>query len=215
MLDENSREKLVVWSGGLDSTVLLTDIAEKFSTKKNPVLAYSFVVNFLNKNKVVMERRARKAYLRWAKKRGYNIDYQEINISFSDTIPRGGWSQGLFWFSFITPFIPKNCDTYFGYVQGDSIWLAVSSFHKAFTNLCYIGDKESTKLFYPFSYKKKWEIIKKAAEYGIPKECFWTCEEPIKVGRFIQLCKKCDPCRTFQAAKFDFRNRRNGKCSMV
>jgi len=197
------RTKLVVWSGGLDSTFLLTKIAEEFSSKKFPVLAYSFVTDFLNSNKVIMENRARKNYLRWAKKRGFHIDYKEVSITFS-TIPNKGWAQGLSWFSFIIPFIPNDCDVYFGYIQGDSIWLAVNYFHEAYKNLSYVGDKKNTKLCYPFSYKKKWEIVKEVVDYGIPKKCFWTCEEPEKKKGKIKKCGKCEPCRTLQAAKLEF-----------
>jgi len=154
------RKKLVVWSGGMDSTFLLTDIADEFSSSKSSVLAYSFDIDFLDVNKRVMERRARSNYLKRAKKKGYNIENKEIKISFLFDVSSSGWAQGLFWFSFIVPFIPDDCDVYFGYVQGDGIWMAVSSFHNAYESLSYVGDRQATKLHYPFAYKKKWEIIK-------------------------------------------------------
>jgi len=201
------RKKLVVWSGGLDSTLLLTDIADKFSTKRSPIFAYSFVVDFLSDNKKIMEKRARNAYLKWVTKKGYFIEHREVKISHTDYPSGKGWAQGLFWFSFIVPFIPSNCDVYFGYVQGDGIWLAVSSFHEAYQNLCYVGEKEDTELHYPFSYVKKWEVIQRIKEYDIPSKCFWTCEDPVRKNGKIRACGKCEPCRTLRVGEFDFYER--------
>jgi len=205
------RKKLVVWSGGMDSTLLLTDIANEFSTKEDPIIAYSFITDFLDGNKRVMERRARNRFLKWANKKGYNIEHKEVSVSCGDNVSPNGWAQGLFWFSFIVPFIPDNCDVYFGYVQGDGIWLAVNEFYKAYGNLSYIGKKKNSELHYPFAYKDKWEVIQGIQNYRIPSKCFWTCETPIKKNNKIRACGKCEPCITLQVAKYDFRVRRKLK----
>jgi len=199
------RNKLVVWSGGRDSTLLLTETAYEFSTEKYSIIAYSFVMDFLNDNKIKAERKARDNYLKWARKAGYNIEHREISVSFSKNPLDQGWAQGLSWFSFIVPFIPNNSDVYFGYVQGDGIWLAVNRFHDAYYYLKFIGDKKDTMIHFPYAIKKKWEIIAGLQNYGVPEDCVWTCEVPIKRKNKILPCGKCNPCKTLQVAKFQLK----------
>jgi len=59
-------KKLIVWSGGLDSTLLLHTLAKE-SSKENPVEAFSFDVYFVEKLKTVKEKEARENYLKFAK----------------------------------------------------------------------------------------------------------------------------------------------------
>jgi len=204
------RDKLILWSGGWDSTLLLTELAEEFSTKKYPIIAYSFVTEFLDGIKRIAEKRARKKYLRWARKSGYHIEHRVINITYFSNPPHQGNPQALFWFSNIVPFIPSNCDVYFGYICGDHTASDIPHFYTAYDSLKYIGGKINTELHYPYSYKRKWEIIGGIQNYKVPEDCIWTCEEPNRIRNKIVPCGKCGPCKSLQTGKFRLKLEKKG-----
>lgn len=207
------RQKLVIWSGGLDSTTLLNDLA-KNSSKDNPILALSFETHFLNERKVIKEREVRKNYLRYAKKKRYHIDNRLVKVSSDMDVSHKGWPQQVFWISFVLPYVPDDCDVHFGFVQGDCVWMAVSNFYTIFTEFKYIGDRKKAELHFPFAYKEKWEVLKEYREAKIPHNCFWTCENPRKRGSKIQACGKCDPCIHLHMAKkeLECREQRGAYC---
>lgn len=200
------RKKLVVWSGGMDSTLLLHQQAKE-NESEDPVEAFSFKVGFLDENKTRKEEQCRRNYLGFAQKQKLKIVHNIININ-SVQISEGGFPQQKSWFSFILPYIPDNCDVYFGYIQGDCIWLAVSDFYKIFDEFKYVGGCENSKLYFPFAFKEKWKILKESREAGIPENCFWTCEFPKKRGRGLVPCGKCHPCVTLEMAKKELRYRK-------
>jgi len=194
------RKKLIVWSGGYDSTLLLNNLAKE-SSKENPVYAFSFIPNYIDSLKLKKEGQAQKNYLKYAKTKGYHIEHNIITIS-SSACPSYGWGQQKSWFTFILPYIPDECDVYFGYVQGDCIWLAISNMYSIFEKYKYLGSCLNSKLDFPFAYKEKWEILRDCRDSGIPKNCFWTCENPKKIKGQIRTCGKCDPCFHLKTAKF-------------
>lgn len=208
-MSEESK-KLVVWSGGMDSTLLLHTQA-KGSSKENPIEAFSFEPDFIDENKLVKERQARKNYLQYAKSQGFHISDHIITLK-ADINPGYGWSQQKSWFTFILPYVPNDCDVYFGYVQGDCVWLAVSHFYKIFGKYKYLGSFQNSKLHFPFAFKEKWEVLKDYQEEGIPKNCSWTCEHPIKRDKEIIPCGKCHPCITLKMAKKELKYRKDSRC---
>lgn len=206
------RRKLVIWSGGLDSTTLLDQFARE-STKEKPILTFSFETDFLQGNKVVKEREVRKNYLKYAKKMGYHIDSRTIKVKSDISVVGRGWPQQVFWMSFILPFIPEDSDVNIGFVQGDCVWMAVSNFYTIFNEFKYIGNRENVKLSFPFAYTTKCEVWKKFKEAKIPHNCFWTCEFPVKTKTGIRSCGRCNPCISLVMAKKELkcRNKRKGK----
>jgi len=202
-------KKLVVWSGGLDSTLLLHNLA-KNSSEKWPIQTFSFIPDFIDQLKLEKEQEVRKNYLRYAESLGYHIKPHTIKIS-SSTYPTDGWSQQKSWFSFILPYIPDNCEVNFGYVMGDCVWLAVSNFYKIFQEFKYLGSFENSNLKFPFAFEEKWEVWQKFLEAEIPLDCFWTCEKPRRIRKKIVPCGKCEPCMHLKSAKYNLSIRKENK----
>jgi len=205
------RKKLVVWSGGLDSTLLLDNLAKE-STKENPVETISFLPNFIDSGKMKAEKRARRNYLYYAKRKGYHIKNKTIRVSGNAQPTYTGWAQQLCWLSFILPYIPDDCDVYFGFVQGDGVWRAVNHFYEIFTQFKYVRHAVNVELHFPFDDKKKWEVLRDFRKARIPYDCFWTCEHPKvtvvnSLSTRIEACRKCEPCLTHRAAKQEVRMR--------
>ena len=198
MVDEQTQ--LVVWSGGLDSTLVLNNLA-KVSEKDNPIWAISFDTNFLTKNKIVKEKEARKNYLRYARKQGYHICHRTVKIRSDIGVSELGWPQQVFFFSFILPYIPDHCVVNIGFVQGDCVWTAVSNFREMFDKYKYVGGKTDVILKFPLAFKKKNEVLRDYRVSKIPYNCFWTCEHPVKLkSGYIRSCGRCVPCETLRTA---------------
>jgi len=198
-------KKIVVWSGGLDSTLLLNNLAKE-SSEENPVFAFSFKLHIIHDIKDKMEVRARKNYLKYAKQQGYHIEHNVITID-GPGYPSETWAQQKSWLCFILPYMPNNCEINFGYIQSDSIWPALDNHLKILENFQYLGGIGDSRLSFPFTFKEKWEVLKEFQEEGIPENCFWTCEKPLK--KPITPCGKCEPCIHLKMAKQELQYRKS------
>lgn len=199
-MSETKRTKLVVWSGGLDSTLVLHNLAKE-SSEDNHVIALSFIPEFLSEEKIKMERESRKNYLRFAKDKGYHIIHHTIKIS-STIFPIGYYPQQRYWFFNILPYIGNNHDVYFGYIQGDCIWPINQDFIDIFEKHKHITGDYDAELHFPLTYKNKWEVLKEFKEAKIPMDCFWTCETPEIEDNKIIACGTCNPCINLNVAKY-------------
>jgi len=200
----SDRKNLVVWSGGMDSTLVLNNLAKK-STSDNPVLAVSFDVSMIHTLKLQQEKLARKEYLRYAKAKNYHIESSVIRISTTNLgIQSLGWPQQLAWFCFLLPYIPNECDVHYGYIQGDCCWLAVNEFYNMFKHFQYIGSRKETSLNFPLSFKTKREVLQEYKASGLLLRYSWTCEHPIQKGTDkVKPCGRCVPCVTLRMAKME------------
>jgi 7-cyano-7-deazaguanine synthase len=74
-------------------------------------------------------------------------------------------------------------------------------FYDAFEKVIDVGTKPTTriKIITPIIHLKKWEIVKKGVELGVPFELTWSCYQREDVA-----CGVCDSCgfrlRGFQKA---------------
>ena len=194
------RKKLLVWSGGLDSTMLLNNLA-KDSSKENPVYAFSFDADFIDDRKNEMESQARRNYLAYAQKQGYHIKHEIVSLK-ATVSPYKTWGQQKSWLSFILPYIPDDCDVYYAYIQGDCIWPAIDNYMKIFQEFKYLGGFQTSCLEFPFCFKEKWQVLKEYQEAEIPQDCFWTCEHPSSKGK-IEACGICEPCIHLKMAQIE------------
>lgn len=72
---------VVIWSGGLDSTLCLY-LAGFSSTKEDPIFTYSIRSHYLiNKYQTTMQTRAMKNYLKWARGLGHYIKPVYLDVS--------------------------------------------------------------------------------------------------------------------------------------
>lgn len=185
--------KIVVWSGGMDSTVLLHKIATE-AEKNDLVIGLSIEANLINDLKTIKEKQARKNYLAFAKRKKIKIKHHKIKIHSTLYMKQEGWIQQTLFFCAVTPFVIKDCELYFGFVQNDSICSGISYIYEAWRQLKYLGGKGEAKLKFPFLYMKKYEVLKMLHDFKIPKTCVWTCEDPTKKRTKIHPCEKCNPC---------------------
>ena len=170
---------VVIWSGGMDSTLVLDQV----SSVNPDRCIWAFTINWdmLNELKVKKEKEARKNYLRYAKQKNYRIAHRTITVTADMGAPDFGYAQGLAWFSYMTPYLPKNSIVYLGYHSADEFWKCTSLFEKFIKTAAKIGDRK-IQLRYLLQYRSKYEILEEFKSRKIPLSCFWTCENPKRRG---------------------------------
>jgi 7-cyano-7-deazaguanine synthase in queuosine biosynthesis len=202
----NESNDIVVWSGGMDSTLVL----DKLCSSGKSIWAFSVVWDLLDELKTEQEKKARKNYLEYAKGKGYNISYYEINITANMGAEHLGLPQLLGWCSFLIPYLPKESNLYFGYHDGDEFWEFALATRYFMDWATYIGERK-VKLEYPLKNMRKYQILEEFRKRGIPFDCGWTCETPVLRRKKIFKCGKCGPCIALKLAECEAKLRNREK----
>ena len=192
---------IVVWSGGLDSTLVL----DRLCSSGKEVWAFSVIWDMIDGLKTKQERIARKNYLKFAKEKGYIISYREVFIRANMGADHLGCAQALAWLSFLTSYLPEKSNLYFGYHKGDEFWGSISFLKHFIKYVCILGERK-VKVLYPLQYLRKHNILREIKECRIPLSCVWTCEHPISRRGKVICCGKCGPCITLRTATCKFNN---------
>lgn len=198
---------VVVWSGGLDSTLVLDQLCSSSNTIKQCIWAFTVNWGMLDDLKVKKEREVRKKYLSYAKKRGYNIAHQTITVKANMGVDHLGCAQGLAWFSYVIPYLPKNSILYLGYHATDEFWEYDTEFDNYVKAAAAISNRKIT-LSYPLKYMSKCSILEEFKLRKIPLSCVWTCEHPKKRSNKIVSCGKCNPCISLRSAVYESKLRK-------
>jgi len=198
--------KIVMWSGGCDSTLILNDLA-KNSSYQNPI----YTVTILNrqigggKDQQKMESLARKEYLIYAKSKKYHIKNIKIkleclNSQFSND--NQGLIQALIWICGVLPFLENDDELNFGYIRGDDFWhykeYVINSINQS---LKLKG--ASVKILFPLEWENKLEIITRLKSENIYKYT-WYCENPIN----NKPCKECLKCKNINLVEYQIKKGR-------
>jgi len=189
---------IVVWSGGMDSTVLLHYVARYAATVERPVVALTLDHPYLHRDQMRMQEIAQTEYLAWAKKKGLCIQHTVVKLVLRGEAEDQTWGQPPMWLSHLAPLFGDKDKIYFGYLKRDVFWHGVEEWDWAWKGLDKLYRRETTYVC-DFEYKEKWEILQKLQEYRIPKRCWWTCEHPD--GK--KPCGRCHKCRELEHAKIE------------
>jgi 7-cyano-7-deazaguanine synthase in queuosine biosynthesis len=185
---------MVFWSGGADSTLALTMYAS-LSSVQTPVRALTVVGHpQLNQQQLKNEKRAREAYLRWAKKRGFNIQHETVKIETAIDVKVG--DQTVLWLCHLSPYIWPDETVVFSYIQGDVFWHRKHEFEVAFNMLAELSGAKRSLLF-PLEWDRKWSVLSALKKWKVPDNCWWSCDVPSK----NKPCGKCLKCRELKAAR--------------
>lgn len=192
----------VVWSGGADSTLALTDKARN-TTKAWPVHALTMVGHpQLAPIHLKNQRAAMRRYLVWAKKQGFHVIHRIIEVKFNVGVKEfgmyGNGGQAMVWLCHLAPYFQNNADVKFGYIRGDDFWHRRHQFEKAFRGLAGLDDS-TWNLVFPLEWHTKVDVLKELTGFSVPNNCWWSCDESKKVGKPCGWCKKCKELKQVRA----------------
>jgi len=188
------KPRLILWSGGCDSTLLLFDSlvsgkdVRTIAVNHDQVLACPY------------EKRARRRLIKEFRARGYKFPHCEMTIKAAQRgITLGDGAHGLaqpnIWLFAGTGYLNDGEELAVAYIRGDDIWHYMEWYKYAFTYLLAINMK-SCDLVFPLEWMDKGEIVTKLKLEGL-FEHVWYCELPRKDGR---RCGKCASCKRMKNA---------------
>lgn len=198
---------VVIWSGGMDSTLVLDQVCATNPEK----CIWAFTINWdaLNGLKVKKEKEARYHFNRRVILNNYDIAHRTITVTADMGATNTRYAQGLAWFSYMIPYLPKDSIVYFGYHSGDETTAECGPlFEKLIKTAAKISDRK-IQLRYPLQYKSKREILDEFISRKIPMTCFWTCENPRRRSGKIITCGRCNPCISLKTAKYERKLRKS------
>jgi 7-cyano-7-deazaguanine synthase in queuosine biosynthesis len=199
------RRHVVLWSGGLDSTIRLHELA-----LKGPVVALSIADHMgASKMRFLRQARARKNYLRFAERAGLNISYQEIIIKGSAMLESSYWNDDLepnrrtasltewkVFSAWILPFLRSGDKIHFGYETYVNNWKqdCVNELLKAYAKIASWDYAPNVRV--PVTgdsgcYLSRFAFfLKLNKKFKIPRNCFSSCDS----SKTIEDCNNCPKC---------------------
>ena len=115
--------RIVIWSGGMDSSALLHYLATKHSPNEDIYAVSVDAHPQLHKGMLCKQREARTNYLKWARKQHLNIkDYTikvETDLEARHKEGETGLVQPMLWISHILPYINDGMKIWAGSVEND------------------------------------------------------------------------------------------------
>lgn len=203
-------KKIIILSGGMDSTTLLYDLVQKYGNKN--VLALSF--NYGSRhNKVELPLAHQTCKKLKVKHRVFNLQpifkhYKSalLNKKDSEEIPEGHYADENMKKT-VVPFrngillslaiglaeSEDGNEVYYGAHQGDHTIYpdCRKDFVAAMNNAGIFGTYKGITINAPYSDITKIEIIKKGIELGVDYSLTWTCYNPQEGNK---PCGKCGSC---------------------
>lgn len=186
-------DRIVVWSGGYDSTLVLMTQLEEYKE----VTALSFILPGVDSVKMATESIMRERFKRKLPDK-YKLRHNVITVCYDNQIsfPSRLYTQQLYWLSMGMYFAPKDSVLSFGYIHGDDIWQEFNKFKALEKSINSITGKNIT-VEYPAKWCKKYDVYKGIYEREL-EDCVFTCEAPIIP---CEPCGKCEPCIKLEMAK--------------
>lgn len=175
--------ELVLWSGGMDSTLLLHQLLNQFPN--DHITAISVIGGNVGYDRLKQEKKAKKELL---KRLASRVDYKEINVKTDLKIIT--WQMPI-WLSHVLPYLKDGDTLNMGYLSSDGFTFFSSreNFKTAFDAMMKLQGKKDTKIIFPLEGWTKGDVIKDLKKARLLKYC-WYCGIP-KKGRPCGKCMKC------------------------
>lgn len=175
--------ELVLWSGGMDSTLLLHQLLDQHPN--DHITAISIIGGNLGVDRLKQEKKAKRELL---KRLSDRVDYKEINVKTDLKIIT--WQMPT-WLSHVLPYLQDGDTLSMGYLSSDgfSFFSCRENFKTAFDAMMKLQGKKDTDLKFPLEGWTKGDVIKELKKVRLLKDC-WYCGMP-KKGRPCGKCMKC------------------------
>lgn len=195
ILDFSDKEIWVYWSGGFDSTALVTALWRKY---KKTIHTFSVFHEWIP-NKYA-DRNARKRLLKEFKKRNWDIENHELELKDEYVGDNNGLGQPPIWLAALAIAARGNNRVYcYGYVQGDDFWHYVAPFKGVFEGVCQILGNKNSMIAFPLEFVDKVDIIRYIQQEKLDGVCSY-CEQETDELADEEPCGCCHSCERHQSA---------------
>lgn len=188
--------KTILWSGGIDSTVLAYQYLKSGWDLKLISLSSKIIAG--NDAHIEARQKILKTLKSRFKKR--SITHKEIAINIDDFVVGDDASlpQPVVWVTHASFYLEPEEDVYVGWIGNDQVWSELDKVEKIFYSIQSMLGKTG-KLIYDYKSVSKHAVILKAKEFKILHVCWW-CEAPGIKNKKFKACGTCESCLTHGAA---------------
>lgn len=208
MNQRDMKRPLLLFTGGLDSTYMLTGQLEQ-----NEVDVFYCVSPNITPEKQIKEKEQRAKIIKWANQHCRFKVRNDIIVETNNSHIAGfdKLAQPAMWlYAALGAYSEETSAIWIGYVNGDDVCQFVDKLKTAWDNLSHISRQHQVPLEFPLLQYRKEYLMK-----NMPKELIdltWSCEMPVRKSvrgkDKIVKCGQCVPCITRETVEFKF-NRMN------
>lgn len=182
----------VVWSGGLDSTLILYDLI-----KRNvDVSVITFESEVFGNSKNILEQSVRTRFLQKFSKNKIEEYTIKLDFPYTDIRNNGGLCQQPYMISLIALYGKPDTTYHFGYHKGDDFFTWHHESMNILQNINTIMNK-NVQVNFPLRHMHKWQIIDRIQWNGLD-DYVWFCEYPENSTNGKSACGECVPCKTHE-----------------
>lgn len=215
---------LILWSGGLDSSLVLYYALEwwhgpqstnwkindrynceyECSEKDKKPWTLTIESNQLDSKQQELQKISRNKLTKFFKSKKWDFEQKTINLN--DTVYCGTFPQPLMWLTQAALCIKDEEPLMVGWIRGDDATSHLHELQKLWKILIKLNGKRS-KLITPLRFDTKYDVLREIRNKKIENKC-WYCESPTDKNR---PCGKCIPCLNMIGAKaiLDKTNQKN------
>jgi len=192
---------VVLWSGGIDSTIVLHQASLATYSEHEPVIALSVRSHACgNENRFKRQTTARSNYLRFAKRIGLNIKAQEFDVTGTAWPESNGYETYLREYqvfgAWMLPFLQSGDIVCFGYYKDQRIDIEkFNSMFEAYGDIAKWNESPSIRLpLNMWNERGSYEdFVRMCLSYRIPRSCVYSCHYGDNADKCT--CPKCDKAR--------------------
>lgn len=190
---------LVLWSGGLDSTLALyleNSYVERMNSPDSGLR--TITINHYAVGQYKEQKAAREKLKKLLNKKGVHFDSIEVSIK-SRALAHGGENlmQPPIWLSQALVYLRPGETLVLGWIRTDDVWRHMDNIKKVFDSILGIMGKRDCTLHIPLEPYYKHDVLQEMKKLKLASACWW-CEQPTNAGK--QCKKDCQPCRTHAQA---------------
>ena len=204
---EKGNRKIILFSGGFDSTLVLARLVKE-AAYNSTVCAVTIDHNLTGVQKLRREYESQLLILRELRKQypkikiEHEVIHVESNWISGNSYNSSGLSQPILWLCNIIPLLKDEDTLYLGYNQNDQAILHEANINNLISAACQIQEGKVIHTHYPLKYFSKTEVLKTLIEeFPYLVDLCTSCESTRYEGE--KLCGECIPCTHLKEALFN------------
>lgn len=201
---EKGNRKIVLFSGGFDSTLVLARLVKE-AEDNTSVCAVTIDHNLTGTQKLRREYESQLLILRELRKQypKIKIEHEVIHIESNwisgDSYNSTGLAQPILWLCNIIPLLKDKDTLYLGYNKDDQAILHETNINNLISAACQIQEGKIIYTHWPLKYFSKTEVLKTLIEeFPYLVDLCTSCEAIRYEGE--KVCGECVPCTHLKEA---------------
>lgn len=195
---------IVPWSGGIDSTLTLAQVSQKYGTPNEPVVALTILPGQMPAYQSKMEAKARARALPYLRRKwGCHINHESIEVKATKCMAQGSVPmQRSVWLIHLACRVPSGCTVHLSMVKNEDFWSTQELWMRTWNDLMSLMGKTETKIEWYWRCSSKKEVVKGIYKWGDLVDHCWYCEaeKPDPTLETGSPCYECSSCETHDDA---------------